>query len=173
MSEAQKALIIDANCFSGNNLRDEIKDAIIRGDLVPIWSKSGQLANELKKANFIRFRQYANAGKFYCVCNICVERKTEHLKSNCDLQSNDEHIVALALVSGANTLATNDCPLINDFKNCNKIESSSSCRKRQGNAIPRRVIQASSPAPKLVAKLLQQATAKYKHCPCQCKQSGC
>ena len=168
-----KAIILDANCFSGNNLRDEIKDAITRGDLVPIWSKDGKLAEELSKANIARFRQYANAGRFYCVCNICVERKTKHLESKCHLTSNDKHIVALALVSGANTLATNDSLLINDFKACNKIDGSSSCRKRQGKAISRKVIQTSSPLTSVVVRLLKQATVKYKHCPCQCNQSGC
>jgi hypothetical protein len=168
-----KAIILDASCFSGNNLRNEIKAKIRCGDLVPIWSKSGKLAKELKQADFIRFREYAKAGKCYCVCNICVERKTNHLKSNCKLESNDGHIVALALVSGANTLVTNDCLLIKDFKDCNEIDKSSRCRTRQGTKISRKVIQTSSPSSSEVSRLLREATVKYKHCLCQCSQSGC
>ena len=167
-----KALIIDANCFSETNLRNEIKDAIRSGSLVPIWSKQGQLDSELRRANHRRYVRYATAGRFYCVCNVCVERKTNHLRSNGNLTSNDAHIVALALVSGANVLATDDTHLTNDFSGCNQIERSSNCRKRQGRRIPRNVIQRSTRSD-IVVRLLNGATARYKHCPCQCEQTGC
>ena len=65
-----KAIILDANCFSGNNLRDEIKNAISRGNLVPIWSKSGQLADELKKGPVVLVFYRGEWGPF---CNLILQ----------------------------------------------------------------------------------------------------
>ena len=46
-----------------------------------------------------------------------VEARTEELRRRDVCRSDDEHVVALALVSGARLLYTNDAALIDDFKN--------------------------------------------------------
>ena len=172
VSDEMNALIIDANCFSKGNMRSEVAIAIEGGKLIPIWSSGGQLESELKRANLNVYTIYAHKKKFFCVCDVCVQRKTAHLRSNGNLKSNDAHIVALALVSGANVLTTDDASLKYDFKDCDRIERSSNCRRRQGRRIPRKVIQSSTNS-KDVNDLLSKASARYKHCPCHCDRTGC
>ena len=46
-----------------------------------------------------------------------VNGRAEALRRNNICTSNDEHVIALALVSGARLLYTNDKALIEDFKN--------------------------------------------------------
>ena len=46
-----------------------------------------------------------------------VNDRAEALRRNDICTSNDEHVIALALVSGARLLYTNDQALIDDFKN--------------------------------------------------------
>lgn len=168
-----KAIIIDANCFSGKNFRNEIKKAISDGSMCAIVSENGKLAKELKVANVKRFTEFSKARRFYKVCNDCVERKTQHLQSLNTLTCNDAHVIALAVVSGANTLLSNDANLIADFGNCNFIERSSACVRRRGRVIQRRAIRHTSPNSRSVRDILRDASAKYEHCECKCNQRGC
>ena len=48
--------------------------------------------------------------------NEAVNARTEKLRQRDMCRSNDEHVLALALVSGARLLYTNDAALIADFK---------------------------------------------------------
>ena len=173
MMKEVPALIIDANSFSEKKLSSEFKNLILKYDLLLVWSDDGQLSDELKSANKKRFVQHSIAGKFFCVCNTCVERKAEHLRNQNTLESNDHHIIALAIVSAANTIVTEDSKLVSDFKNCNKIDRWSKCRKRQGKATKRIVINLASTPKNIIQKKLREASAKHEHCSCSCEGRGC
>lgn len=61
-----------------------------------------------------------NAGRLKTVDRAEVDRVSQKLKASrgpASLTSDDEHVVALAMVSGARLLFTNDMRLSRDFKN--------------------------------------------------------
>ena len=171
--EEKNALIVDANVF--RDLRPEIKDAIINRNLKIIISKKGLLESELRTAKKTLFREYKRQKKFYdTICNESVERKMKHLeylKQKQDLLcSDDAHIIALAIVSGANVLVTEDQKLIDDFGKCNDIDRQSECTSRE--RIRRKVIKKTSPKDSNVVKgIIRNAEVRYKSC--QHKTSGC
>ena len=52
-----------------------------------------------------------------------VEARTDELRQREIRRSDDEHVLALALVSGARLLYSNDAALIEDFKNREIVQS--------------------------------------------------
>ena len=53
-----------------------------------------------------------------------VEARTEELRQREICRSDDEHVLALAIASGARLLYTNDTLLMNDFRNRNIVPGS-------------------------------------------------
>ena len=80
----------------------------------------GKLREELGRSTGI-FRDWAQqaqqSGRLRAVDDSAVNTKEEELRAEGLCQSNDHHIVALALVSGARLLYSNDTTLHIDFKN--------------------------------------------------------
>ena len=182
----EKALIVDANVFA--KLRPEVRNAV-RETLKIVISKGGKLENELWNAKRERFAEYKRTRRFYDkICNECVEEKTEQLEAvNRDainrrmrrlLRSNDSHVIALAIISGANVLVTADQNLQKDFSECNSIDNRANREKRNGfkrnnlqpdrNLItqktPEKPVEASSA---VANRLIRSAKIKYQPCECQ------
>jgi hypothetical protein len=169
-----KAIILDANRI-GRNMREEVKTAIHdRGVKILIFS-GGKLETELKgrrERGGTRYREYAKNGFFHYICKTSVVRKNNHLIERNLIDCNDQHIIALALVSGANTLHTEDNSLICNFHNCQQIDESSDCIS--GRPHPqRRVIKANSPISKETRRLLLLAEANFGCCECMINSGGC
>ena len=79
----------------------------------------GRLLEELKGNSGFRewFRQNELSGHLRQVKRSRVEAEEQKVRQANLCRSDDEHVVALALVSGARLLYTNDGDLIKDFKN--------------------------------------------------------
>ncbi len=56
-------------------------------------------------------------GKLRSADSESIQHEEQRLRSTAICGSNDHHILALAIVSGARTLATDDNPLAADFRN--------------------------------------------------------
>ncbi|HBP53606.1 MAG TPA: hypothetical protein DD643_04335 [Synechococcus sp. UBA8638] len=86
----------------------------------------GKLKQELDQG-VPGFRMWANqaslAGRLLNFDDHCVNDKTKEVKKRDDLQSDDPHIIALAQVSGARLLFSNDRALHKDFKNSDIINN--------------------------------------------------
>ena len=116
--------IIDANVVSevfGTDPSEAAMEFIVwlennsRGQLVV----GGKLLEELEKVS--KFQVWALkasfSGKIRLVDDDQVNQKENFLRRNIDCSSNDLHIIALAQVSGARLLYSNDKDLQQDFKN--------------------------------------------------------
>ena len=182
----EKALIVDANVFA--KLRPEVRNAV-RETLKIVISKGGKLENELWNAKRERFAEYKRTRRFYDkICNECVEEKTEQLEAvNRDainrktrrlLHSNDSHVVALAIISGANVLVTADQYLQKDFSKCNYINNQANREKsidsKRNPIQPRRniITQKTQEKPletrsEDVNRFIRSAKIKYQPCECQ------
>ena len=86
-----------------------------RGQLVV----GGDLLRELgHNRGFVRWLGAAvRSGRARSTPNEAVNARAEELRQSDMCRSNDEHVLALALISGARLLFTNDAALIADFKN--------------------------------------------------------
>ena len=86
----------------------------------------GKLLEELE-ASSKDFRAWASvavgAGKLQIVNENAVDTKTNHIQSHGICKSNDPHVIALAQVSGARLLYSNDGNLQQDFKNKKLIDN--------------------------------------------------
>ena len=85
----------------------------------------GKLLEELEKssADFRRWGQEAQlAGKMRIVNKSEVDAKTEQIQGEGVIRSDDPHVIALAQVSGARLLYSNDGNLQQDFKNKKLID---------------------------------------------------
>lgn len=84
----------------------------------------GKLLDELDgNSNFKRWRSTAvQYGKLRLVNDASVDAKADELRKAGSCASNDQHIVALAQISGARLLYSNDGALHRDFKNRNLID---------------------------------------------------
>ena len=83
----------------------------------------GKLLQELSGySNFVQWLQQALlSNRARRISDQEVNNETENLREQRICQSNDEHVLGLARVSGARLLFTNDQALTNDFKNRNII----------------------------------------------------
>ena len=85
----------------------------------------GQLLEELdKNQKFQTWRKQAEAaGRVRLYNDDEIENKTRGLKDTGSCRSNDTHVVALAQISGARLLFTNDDDLRKDFADKNLIDN--------------------------------------------------
>lgn len=63
------------------------------------------------------------AGRLKEVSDQVVDQKEQEVLENAQIESDDPHVIALALVSNARLLHTADVQLINDFKNAGVISN--------------------------------------------------
>lgn len=84
-----------------------------RGQLVV----GGRLREELGRNASKWLKTASLYGRVRSVIDEDVNGRAEALRRNNICTSNDEHVIALALVSGTRLLYTNDKALIEDFKN--------------------------------------------------------
>ena len=84
----------------------------------------GKLLEELERHSDFRHwaRQVQQAGKLRTISKTEVDRKTEQIESEPTAKSDDPHVVALAFVSGARLLYSNDRDLMDDFRNQKLID---------------------------------------------------
>ena len=176
------ALIIDTNMF-GKDFRPEVYDAIMNDGLKVVTSENGTLEEELIRANIDLYVELGSAGKLHFMCSKSVEKKQKQLlklAKSAKLQSNDHHVIALAMVSCANTLVTNEkAKLINDFKDIKDIHNNRLHRlncitdNRLGSKSTQKVIRKDSPNSREVKKLVRKAKAVGYCCECINKGGGC
>ena len=90
-----------------------------RGQLVV----GGELRRELSHDHrFLRWlRNASQYGRARTIPDEDVEERTDDLRQRDICKSNDKHVLALAIASGARLLYTNDNLLIDDFKNRNIV----------------------------------------------------
>lgn len=85
----------------------------------------GQLLEELENGS-AGFRKWASvavgAGKLRIVNNDAVDARTENIQSQGACKSDDPHVIAVAQVSGARLLYSNDRDLQSDFTNKRLID---------------------------------------------------
>lgn len=103
---------------AGKQFRKKIDSGKIRLVL------GGKLRSEITSREFRRWWNVAiTAGRVFNVDDAEVEQLTEDLKNTKSCESNDQHIIALAQISGARLLYTNDGNLKLDFQNQNLINN--------------------------------------------------
>ena len=127
-----KALLIDADNFADAHLPDEVLDAIENG-LKVISSQGTKLENELKGANKKYFSELKKAAGNHEVCAGSVKKKTRQMKIlevEREILSNDNAVLAGAIVSRANMLITKNDKLKKNFKKCTSINLNTSCKHR-------------------------------------------
>ena len=111
-----------------NNVRSEVfgENRSEAGKLFLDWLNDrngklvigGKLLRELGGySNFVKWLQRAlQSGIAIRISDSDVDAETERLESHFDCRSDDEHVLGLAVVSGARLLFTNDKDLQDDFK---------------------------------------------------------
>lgn len=82
----------------------------------------GTLLKELKIPTRNWARQLQLAGRMTVVAKEAVDARTVRLGHEGACQSNDQHVIALAQISGARLLYTDDNDLTQDFKNKRLID---------------------------------------------------
>ena len=122
--------IVDANVahevFSSNPqpAGEKFFDWIIKGSGRLVVG--GKLLGELE-ASSEHFREWAavaqSAGKMRIVPEREVGARAEYLQREGECRSNDHHVIALAQVSGARLLYSNDKRLQQDFKNSDLVRN--------------------------------------------------
>ncbi len=121
--------IVDANVASivfgaDNNKPDAAREFFnhIRSD-GPVLVIGGRLNKELSKIGEFKnwYKVAWSSGKVRYVSDADVAKEEAKLDSSADCRSNDRHVLALARISGARLLYTNDQKLMNDFKNTNLV----------------------------------------------------
>lgn len=133
--------ILDANTF--NKFKDPADE-----DMQPVWNwlenKNGKLVyanipkfeEEWERGGMIHIRnQLMRAGQLRLVSEG-VQRKANELKG--EIRSDDEHIIALALIGGVKVLLSHregDRDLITDFKNRDLIQGKVYTRKVHGHLL--------------------------------------
>ncbi|MCY4461723.1 MAG: PIN domain-containing protein [Albidovulum sp.] len=125
--------IVDANVVSivfgagknkPNNRPDAAREFLkhISSD-GPVLVIGGRLKEELFKLERFRiwYDEASKSGRVRNVSDADVAKEEAKLDSSAGCQSNDRHVLALARISGARLLYTNDQKLMNDFKNTNLV----------------------------------------------------
>lgn len=84
---------------------------------------AGALMNELKQLRVVRafLVELERAGRLRSPDGDRLRREEDQLRASASCRSNDIHVLSLAIVSGARTLATFDNDLADDFKNATII----------------------------------------------------
>jgi predicted nucleic acid-binding protein len=112
-------LIVDANA-AGDFLarRSVVTDWLLGRRGNPRLVAAGKLKEELFRIGSVGrlLAQLERAGRLRSPPSETVSLEEKHLRGQ-KCKSNDVHVLALAIVSGARTLVTQDVALINDFRN--------------------------------------------------------
>lgn len=117
------SIIVDANCVAATfcstpsndflpilvALNDGTVKLIVGGELKKEYQKVGTAWRFLLKLD--------QAGRAHMVDDAEVEAETTRVAAEIKLKSDDPHVIALALVSGARILCSHDEALHQDFKN--------------------------------------------------------
>lgn len=117
-------LIVDANVacvfLAGDN---PVIEWLLRGNGKGRLVASGLLKRELSKIDAVRrlLVQLERAGRLRSVNEAQLEAEQERLRLSGCCRSDDPHVLALAILSGARTLATFDRALTDDFHNARII----------------------------------------------------
>ena len=116
-------LILDANCLhkvfpSADEDFLPVKDAITTGNAKLVYGGT-KLRNEYKRVNAAWRMIVAldRAGRTRKVDDSDVDIRESVLKASGRLQSDDPHVIALALISGVRLLCSHDINLHADFTN--------------------------------------------------------
>ena len=112
-------LIVDANVASELlSTRTAVTDWLLGPKGNPRLVAAGLLRRELSRLESVRkmLVQLDRAGRLRKIEDRVVEEAEADLRLRQCCRSNDVHIVALAIVSGARTLATRDNRLMKDFR---------------------------------------------------------
>jgi hypothetical protein len=117
-------LIVDANAASSFlGKAGAITSWLLGTRGEPRLVAAGLLRKELMKLNEVRrlLLQLERAGRLRSVSSERLLREEARLRTAGHCQSNDLHVLALGIVSGARTLATFDGALTSDFRNAKII----------------------------------------------------
>lgn len=113
-------LIVDANAASRFLAQPSaIIDWLLGNRGEPRLVAAGKLREELSVIGEVRrlLVRLEQAGRLRSADATHLHREQTRLRSAGHCTSNDHHVLALAIVSGARTLATHDDPLTADFRN--------------------------------------------------------
>jgi len=117
-------LIVDANA-AGQFLakKGPVTNWLLGDKGDPRLVAAGRLMKELVKLGDVRrlLATLNRAGRLRSADAVQLRQEERHLRSGRQCRSNDIHVLALAIVSGARTLATFDDALSDDFKDANLI----------------------------------------------------
>ena len=117
-------LIVDANA-AGQFLakKSPVTDWLFGDKGVPRLVAAGKLVKELARLDSVRrlLATLNRAGRLKSA-DAALRREEVRLRDGRQCRSNDIHVLALALVSGARTLATFDHALANDFRDAKLIK---------------------------------------------------
>ncbi len=105
-----------------NNDYEPIRNALKNGRARLV--AGGRLRRELGKSYEIRkkFLEYERSGRARLIADKDVDREEQIVVTEGLCRSNDEHIIALARVSGARLLCTDDGDLEDDFGDRNILD---------------------------------------------------
>jgi predicted nucleic acid-binding protein len=113
-------LIVDANACSAFLAKSSaVTNWLLGGKGNPKLVAAGKLREELARVGDVRrvLTQLERAGRLRSADAAELRKQEESLRRDGRCQSNDRHVLALAIVSGARTLATFDNNLARDFRN--------------------------------------------------------
>jgi len=125
-------VIVDANvaCMVFQRPTDskwnDLHEALLYGRrFVIVAVHGGTLTREYEKISKLKrvFVQLDRAGRLHAFPHKSVDGETSTVSSSGICRSNDSHIIALALISRARVLCTDDPALMTDFKNKRLISS--------------------------------------------------
>jgi predicted nucleic acid-binding protein len=112
-------LIVDANA-AGQFLAKPgaVRDWLLGDKGQPRLAAAGALRRELAKVEDVRrlIVQLERAGRLRTADQVALDEAALHLRVDSRCRSNDHHVLAVAVVTGARTLATFDKALAADFK---------------------------------------------------------
>ena len=161
------AILIDANSFSKGNLREEIEDALSNDDLKFITSDGTRFDDELWRSATQFYISLKRIGAYVSVCANSVTQKTKEINRLGCVTSDDEHVIAVAITSGATVLVSDDKALANDFKNCRAIDQQTKCINNPclGSKKSRKVVRSTARKRDVLASL-GCAQCAARQCPC-------
>ena len=107
----------DSPTAAGRFFRDWLFSG--RGGLLVVGGKLKlELSDNNRNINFLTaYRQLAQSGRARSIPDADVDAETDSLEAQHICRSNDAHILALARLSGARLLFSNDSALQTDFRN--------------------------------------------------------
>lgn len=104
----------------------------------------GKQLEELRRAAASTYEEWAEEavmdGRLRVENRARVDREADRLRISGDCKSNDEHVIALAIVSGARLLFSRDKELVSDFKNRSLFENSPELDRLSGRVLRGRVL---------------------------------